>query len=423
VFLWDGEIPQLAERKRGNSHSWIVQTRVAGRTIRRKLGDVGDMPVAVAREMARGLLVELEDKAPGPDPKERIASFAPRFLADCKHQWKPSTLEGHRQGIQNQILPHLGDIAIGALSREDVLRWQAGLTCSAGTKNRALAVLSSMIRHGEILGLRAAGTNPCAGLRRRKSSFEADYLDAAGYRRFGVLLEREAGRFPLAVPLLRFIALTGCRRGEAMGARWDQLDGHRLALPDAKAGPKAIWLGKPVRDLLAALPRHGAGIFAGDDPKLLEAELRKLWPLVRKTLGRPHFRIHDLRHSYASVGVNGGFSLQVIGGLLGHSDLDSTAGYAHLDHARVAVASERVGTHLGRAFARAPKPKAKAQRKPPPKRILVPKRVPKAEHYERFEAMDASLRGFCTEHGLDPRLFLAGLRDRRKAADSERTGT
>ncbi|WP_420857863.1 hypothetical protein [Marivivens marinus] len=125
AFIWDTEVPQLAERRRGAARSWIVQTRAGGRSLRRKIGDVEEMPSEVARALAR----------------------------------------------------------------------------------EVLAVLSSMMRHAELLGLRPSGANPCAGLRRHKSDFAADFLDPAGYAVLGRVLDRAADRFPLAVPFVRFVAL------------------------------------------------------------------------------------------------------------------------------------------------------------------------------------------------------------------------
>lgn len=348
TLLWDSKVPQLAERRKGDARSWVAQTRVNGKTIRRKIGNFGDVSLKAARAMALSQLVEFENEARDVSRSISIKDFAQRFLADCAHLWKPSTLEGHRQGIKGQIVPILGGVPIGQLSREDVLLWRKELTCAAGTKNRALAVLSAMVRHAEILGQRPPGQNPCAGLRRHKSSLEAEYLDAAGFAALHQVLERNAVAYPLAVPFVRFIALTGCRKGEAIAARWDQLDGKRLALLDSKSGPKAIWLGKPVRDLLASLPRHGVGIFAGDNPKSLEAELRFLWKDVRKSLRRPTLRIHDLRHSFASVAVNRGLDLRVIGELLGHSDIETTAGYAHLDGSTLTKAAETLSKEIAR---------------------------------------------------------------------------
>ncbi|EBA02738.1 site-specific recombinase, phage integrase family protein [Rhodobacterales bacterium HTCC2150] len=303
TFIWDKEVPQLAQRLRGANHTWVMQTRREGKTVRRKIGDVANISVAAARAQARVIVEQLVQKAAPPDPNTTLKDFAERFLADCQHQWKPATLKAHARCMRVHIVPVLGTMRVAALRRQDVLKWRRGLIGSAGTGNRVLAVLSGLMRHAELLGLRRPGENPCAGLRRHQSDFKAEYLDADGYKRLNDVLCAQANAFPQAVACIRFILFTGCRKGEAKAARWDQHDGPRISLPDAKAGPKSLWMGKPVRNLLASLPRTGSAIFAGDNPKGLEVELSQLWKIVRRDLKRPKLRIHDLRHSFASVAV------------------------------------------------------------------------------------------------------------------------
>jgi integrase len=397
-FLWDDHVPQLAARRRGQSHTWIVQTRSDAKTVRTKIGDVSSMPVTIARATALSMLEAASNQAAEHDPEVSLATFAERFLADCQHQWKPSTLKAHGKCVVGQIVPALGRISIAALGREDVLSWRRQMSGAASTKNRALAVLSSMVRHAELLGLRRSGENPCAGLRRHQSDFKADYLDADGFAALHKVLSAQAEAFPRAVPFIRFVMLTGCRSGEAKVACWHQWDKSRITLPDAKAGPKSLWLGKPARDLLKGVPRTGAYIFAGNDEKALSNELTRFWKLVRKQLGRPKLRIHDLRHSFASVAVNLGYDLRIVGGLLGHRDIETTAGYAHLDQVRVAAASERVGRHLGRAFSK-PVRKAKPAQPAPDTRSV----------FAQFVTSKVPLPMFCASHALDPDTFRQDL--------------
>jgi hypothetical protein len=115
---------------------------------------------------------------------------------------------------------------------------------------------------------------------------------------------------------------------------------------------------------------------------------------VREALGQPKLRIHDLRHSFASVAVNIGYDLRIVGGLLGHRDLETTAGYAHLDRTQVAKASERVGRHLERAL-QAP---AKSQSSPAPR-----------SPFGRFVTSKLSMRSFCEAQGLELTAFRRDL--------------
>lgn len=198
-FLWDDHVPQLAARRRGQSHAWIVQTRSDAKTVRTKIGDVSSMPVTIARTTALSMLEAASNQAVDHDPEVSLATFAERFLADCQNQWKPSTLKAHGKCVAGQIIPALGRISIATLEREDVLTWRRQMSGAAGTKNRALAVLSSMVRHAELLGLRRSGENPCARLRRHQSDFKADYLNADGFAALHKVLSAQAEGFPRAV--------------------------------------------------------------------------------------------------------------------------------------------------------------------------------------------------------------------------------
>ncbi len=193
--------------------------------------------------LAQAYLDELCKPAVGESGDITLAEFAERFLEDCSGQWKPTTLKGHRHNLSGQILPFFGTRRLAGIGRGDVLDWQRGLAHLAGTRNRALAVLSSLMHHAELIGLRPPGSNPCVGLRRHKTSFSAQYLDAAGYRKLVIALSEAAGAHPIEVEVIRFLTLTGARRGEVEGLTWFMIDKNRAALPDAKCGPRAIWMG------------------------------------------------------------------------------------------------------------------------------------------------------------------------------------
>lgn len=270
---WDDAVKGLGLRDRGGAERrWIVQTKIGGVKLKRTLRPERSRSREEARAMARVLLAELRGEAPPAvaappafDPATTVAEFAPRFLADCAGLWKPSTADQHGESLRLYVLPVLGDLRLAELTRPDVVSWRAALPVAAGTANRALAVLSGLCRHAELIGTRPPGSNPCAGLRRRKSTFKARYLTEAEYRRLGDGLRSLAATRPETAALIRFLALTGCRRDEARLLRWDWIEGGRAALPDSKAGPRAIWLAGPARALLAARPRTCGFVFARDE--------------------------------------------------------------------------------------------------------------------------------------------------------------
>ena len=145
-----------------------------------------------------------------------------------------------------------------------------------------------------------------------------------------------------------FSLLTGARRGEALALEWPMIEGDRAILPDSKTGPKCLWLATPVRRLLAALVRIEGSqlVFARPCGRGLGSSLERVWHGVREGAGLDGLRLHDLRHNYASVAVNIGEELRTVAGLLGHSQMTTTRGYAHLADRRVMAAAWRVDEHL-----------------------------------------------------------------------------
>ena len=346
-FEWDASKTGLGIRHRpGRKPAWYFQTRIEGKTVRRSLGPVEDLSRAEAISSANDLQDQLTGKSSLPVlvpdiPKASVAEFAERFLRDGAPNWKPATITAHRYVISRFIVPAFGARDLASLTPEDVAAWWAGMGASAATRNRSLAVLSGIIRHGELLGLRAPGDNPCRGLRRRKSSFKAYRLTQRDYGRLGEALQLVERQWPIEAALIRFLALTGCRKSEARLLRWDMIDGKRAALPDSKTGPRAVWLGTPAINLLAALPTVSALVFAKRDKPVSNNQLDKVWYRVRHRAGLADLRLHDLRHGFASVAISSGEPLRTVSGLLGHSDLQTTAGYAQFAEAPVRAAAAR----------------------------------------------------------------------------------
>ena len=147
--------------------------------------------------------------------------------------------------LQRYVLPVLGKHLLADLASNEVRRWVDQLSLGSGSKNLALAALSALMRHAEVRGLRQPGSNPCKGLRSTKSSFRAVYLEGTQYQRLGAALTDLAKTHPLEASMIRFIALTGARRSEPEGLRWDMIDANRAALVDSKSGPRSPWMGTP----------------------------------------------------------------------------------------------------------------------------------------------------------------------------------
>ena len=255
AVLWDTIVQGLGLRIRPTGRrTWIVHRRLRGGVVKRTLGPLDALTIDDARQDARALIAGAA--AGGDVPAPLMRTFVPAFLADCGERWKPATRASHAQNLRGLVLPAFGTRRVDSLTPRDVRSWfdeqSARRPASA---NRALAVLSALMKHAEALGLRPEGSNPCRGLRRRKSRFEARYLTDDEFASLGRALDRMETVHPVAVAALRFLLYTGARKSEALGLKWEHVHDDRAVLPDSKTGARTIWLAAPARALLAALPR------------------------------------------------------------------------------------------------------------------------------------------------------------------------
>ena len=154
---------------------------------------------------------------------------------------------------------------------------------------------------------------------------------------------------------LRLLIFTGARVNEILGLRWEHVDLQRglLRIPDSKTGAKAIQLNAPALELLAGRHEERGGsswVIPGHVPGEHLVNLGKIWRRIRERAELEDVRLHDLRHSFASMGAAAGLSLPLIGALLGHRQPSTTQRYAHLADDPVRSASELVGSRIAAAL-------------------------------------------------------------------------
>ncbi|MEL7464764.1 MAG: tyrosine-type recombinase/integrase [Pseudomonadota bacterium] len=429
---WDDEVIGLGRRYRlASAPRWIVQTRVDGKSRKRVLGDANAISIVDARIAARRVLDRIAKSAPmempdAPDPMATLSDFAPRWMRDKAGSWKAATARGHKKQLENQILPTLGAMRLRDLRRKDVERWRRDLDCASGTINRAMAVLSGMMRHAELLGIIPAGSNPCKGLRKKDTSFKARYLTEKEYRRLGKALEALHSESPDAIDLIRFLAVTGCRRSEARLLRWRWIEGGAARLPDSKSGPISIWLGKAAIRILDERPRRTGLVFSVNGKPLSDQVINLAWRKATKAARLGKIRVHDLRHSFASTAVRSGESLRTVAGLLSHADVETTEGYAHLGATDVRDAAVRVGAMIsgkidqpsGLSALSAKRSDIKDAKAIRAKARIDRERVARAEASPELRAFFRSGRcisRFCEAKGLDPEVLGAEVRAYRRA--------
>jgi len=307
-----------------------------------------DMPLADARTLARSRLKatansrpSLSEGASAEVPFEDVAEAAFRWHSRI---WKPGTLKINRTYLRNQILPRFRRRPTGGITGADVRRWFASLRATPAAADRAMPVLSVIMREAETLGHRPEGSNPCVGIRRYRRRGREWYLSRDETRQLGTALKRHDGNALAAA--VRLILLTGCRKGEIMTLQWrDYRDGHLLR--DGKTGPRTVWLSAAARRVLDRLPRTGAWVFPARTGKGRAQGLDRYWQRLRDEAGLQDVRLHDLRHSYASSALRASETVLTIGRLLGHNKPETTLRYIHLEDDSVRDAVEAVAPVLG----------------------------------------------------------------------------
>jgi integrase len=242
------------------------------------------------------------------------------------------------------VRPALGPKKIADVTRADIARLHHAHRETPYQANRILAVLSKMFSLAEAWGLRRDGSNPCRHIERNPERGRERMLSAPELARLGDALAAYDGS-PYITAAVKLLLFSGARLSEILGLRWEWINLERgeARLPDSKTGAKTLHLPPPALAVLNGLPRLEGNpyVIVGQKDGASLVNLQKPWQAIRKAAGLTDVRLHDLRHSYASVGAAGGDSLLVIGKLLGHHHAATTERYAHLalDPIKAAAAS------------------------------------------------------------------------------------
>ena len=364
TVFWDRELTGFGVRAYpSGSRYYVAQTRGPEGQKRVTVGRHGVISADQARRRAALIIARIKaGEEPVPALLEArtatgptVAELAARYLEEhVLVRCKPRTARTHCQLIGKHLLPELGKLPAAAVGREHVTALHYKLRHTPTTANMVIAALSRMINRGEDWGLIPEGGNPCRFVVKYRERKHERFLTEKEFRRLGrVLDELEAGgRMPLhAAAALRLLMLTGCRCNEILTLRWEDvhLEAKELRLPDTKTGPRAVPLAPAAAKVLAELPRVPGNpwVIAGRKPGVHLSNFHIYWYRVRARAGLEDVRLHDLRHSFASRALALGESLPMIGKLLGHSQIQTTARYAHLARGAVKVSAVKVAASIG----------------------------------------------------------------------------
>ena len=359
AVFWDRDLPGFGVRVYPSGRKvYVAQSRGPAGLRRVSLGRHGELSAERARKRALAAIDRIrsgESTAPTTlGGALTVADLAKRYLdAHVAVNCNAHTRGIYRGSLENHILPALGSMRIEAVGPSEAGLLHYELRATPRAANRALMVLSKMFSLAEAWGLVPPGGNPCRFVLKYREGRRERFLAPEEYRRVGRELRVLAAEGPgpeRAAAALRLLLLTGCRVGEVLTLKWDDVDleSGELRLRDAKTGARMVPLSPRAAAVLSQMVRvpHSPWVFAGRTPDRHLSQLTTYWHRVRRRAGVEDVRIHDLRHSFASRALAIGESLALIGRLLGHSDIGSTARYAHLarDAERVAVA--RVGSSI-----------------------------------------------------------------------------
>ncbi|KAF0210443.1 MAG: phage integrase family [Methylocystaceae bacterium] len=360
--VWDSTLKGFGLRvEPSGTKTFLVRYRIAGRKRFLAVGRFGHLTPEQARGLAQATLADVRR---GSDPAEErrgeraaitVDELARRFLAEHIGPKRKGTTAAHyRSLIERYVLPKHGSRKAHDFARSDLARLHLSMRDHPYQANRLLAVVASMYSFAERLGLVADECNPAARIERFPEARRERFLTTEELARLGEAFRRFGcdGRFREGIAALRLLLFTGARLREILHLRWEHVDMERglLFLPDSKTGKKTIFLNAPALAVLRSLERVGDCVIPGADPSLPRADLKKPWAAVTEAATLPGLRIHDLRHSFASVGAGAGLGLPIVGKLLGHMQASTTNRYAHLDADPVRRAADAIGEAISAAL-------------------------------------------------------------------------
>jgi integrase len=312
------------------------------------IGQHGILTVEKARDKAIAMSVNIKE---GGDPQKEkedklkepiVSELAQRYMEEhVKVHCKPRTATGYQRYLDKHILPMIGYMKVSEVTRKDIANLHHHLRKIPYEANRCLEVISKMFNLAELWGLRPDGTNPRRHIKKYLMKSRERYLSKEEAKRLCEILD-EIKCYPdenlSAVYCIQLLLLTGCRLGEIQTLKWEYIDYENaiLRLPDSKTGAKIIYAGDIVINLLKEIKNHPARpidnpyVIWGRNPGAYLNNVQKPWRRFRVMANIEDVRIHDLRHSFASFAVSKGMSLPMIGKLLGHTQVQTTARYAHI---------------------------------------------------------------------------------------------
>jgi integrase len=383
-IIWDTELKGFGVKITPTGEiTFLLNYRAHGRQRRYKIGRNPEWSVEAARLEAAKIKPRIDSEGYDPLEAKQVANNEPT-LRDLSKEY----LERHysaggmgklrdKQTLDGVILPRIGGLRLSAIGSRDIEKLHRELKGTPYRANRVLALLSSMF--SEAMRWKWTKENPARGIERYQEHRRERWLQDDELTRLHSALNKYPDQ--KAANAIRLIALTGSRKSEVLKAKWDEFDMERgvWTKPSHHTKQKKrehVPLSGAAIELLRAMRPENAiaePLFPGRDGKVARVSLRKPWTQVCKAAGlaesiekagkrrksvvkwKPLVRLHDLRHTFASHLVSRGTSLQIVGKLIGHTQISTTMRYAHLADGALRDAANAFGEISNAAAAKAPK--------------------------------------------------------------------
>ena len=325
---------------------------------RLRIGTFPSMTVEQARQIVKQKLAQI---AMGGDPAQEVkeGKNAPLFHevietflqehVDAK--LKPATQHQYRALAQNHLIPAFKKMKMADITYRHVAKLHHDLQNTPYLANRCAAVLSKFFDWCEKTGYRDRGTNPVRGLEKYREEKRLKFMESSELEAIGegiAKLEKQDAIDPTIAAALKVMLLTGARCSEILTLKWEYFNEskEKALLPNSKTGAKVLPIPPTAWEVISALPRVNEYCFPGRWGRGHIINVKDTWKRICKAGGISGWRIHDLRHAFASYAANSGKSLPIIGKILGHSQASTTSRYAHLAENPVAQAAAETAEGL-----------------------------------------------------------------------------
>jgi integrase len=384
--IWDDELAGFGLRVfASGKRSYLIQYRSAGRSRRYTIGLHGVWTPEAARKEAK---VQLGRVAQGDNPAEErqldhkaitVKELCDLYFNDLKaglilgkggRPKKTTTIVTDTGRIHRHIVPLIGTRRVKDLVKADVnkvlkdimagktrvnvktkkLRGKAIVRGGVGTATRTVGLLGGILTYAVEAGI--IETNPARGIRKPKDRVRDRRLTEAEYRILGGILRRAAEdeRYRMTTEIIRQIALTGCRRSEIINLRWTEIDTERscLRLVDSKEGASTRAVGLPVVEFLEGRWTSEAGtyVFPGQGDDNAFGSFPNHWEKIIRNTPIADITPHVLRHSFASIANDLGFTEVTIAALVGHAKGSVTSKYIHTLDTALIMAADTISGYI-----------------------------------------------------------------------------